>query len=347
MLPWHLLLLLLHLASSLAEQFLYDLVEESLPNHVVAQLAKDIMANTYHMVALDNEPDLARLNLKLASSDVFGSFFKIEKGQLLVRAPLDRELACPHFQITDRLSSDYSYQFSKAQQELSDQNLVLGSIGSIHECKINLTVHYNTRFASQESTDYDPMVITVVLRLLDINNKAPRFTSPIAVPFKMLGEVTAKPVETWFQLPTAHDPDAGENGTLVYSIEPPVDQKSLFPFKLEGNPLRLVLQHPLDYEVAKKYEVKLHVSDRGVPNQMHNTANIVIHVLDENDHVPKFEKAVYQLRIMETAGENETILKISIIDEDEGNNGKVITDGTHAVLLRKSLSRCCFLAIDH
>ena len=46
-------------------------------------------------------------------------------------------------------------------------------------------------------------------------------------------------------------------------------------------------------------------------------------VLDDNDHVPQFDRAVYSAVVQENNAPGATLLRVTAADPDEGENGRV------------------------
>lgn len=78
----------------------------------------------------------------------------------------------------------------------------------------------------------------------------------------------------------------------------------------------------LDREVVSTYNLTIVARDQGQPSQS-TTCNVLVHVLDDNDNAPKFSKDSYNHNILENIAVGSTVLLVSAMDDDEGDNAKV------------------------
>lgn len=131
-------------------------------------------------------------------------------------------------------------------------------------------------------------------------------------------------VNTEFSIPTAMDPDMGDNSVKMYVLEP---QNGMFGIvvteTLEGLPgAAIVLQRKLDREETAAYNVRVVAKDGGSP-QRSGTMSIVITVLDVNDNTPIIAKQPSSITIRENSPVGTPVIKITATDEDAGESGQV------------------------
>lgn len=85
---------------------------------------------------------------------------------------------------------------------------------------------------------------------------------------------------------------------------------------------QLTLARPLDFESQALHVIGvLALTDSSPP--LTALTEIVLQVLDENDHAPHFESSPYILNLAENVDEGTSVLKVIANDEDQGSNGEV------------------------
>ena len=95
---------------------------------------------------------------------------------------------------------------------------------------------------------------------------------------------------------------------LSYSI---LDPTAPFRIDFQGNVYVLA---QLDYEITKKYKFSVTVSDGS--HQTSSPAEVVVRLLDENDHHPFFDQPVYQVSLPENSSPGVFSVSISASDRD-------------------------------
>uniref|UniRef100_A0A8C5MXL6 Protocadherin-16 n=1 Tax=Leptobrachium leishanense TaxID=445787 RepID=A0A8C5MXL6_9ANUR len=93
----------------------------------------------------------------------------------------------------------------------------------------------------------------------------------------------------------------------------------------------LTTKRPLDRETKEVYMLTVYAQDGGSPPRM-SEVNVRVHVGDENDHAPSFERESVSLEVPENQ-DPLTLCKLSAWDPDKGRNGQlhyVIIDGDTA-----------------
>lgn len=82
------------------------------------------------------------------------------------------------------------------------------------------------------------------------------------------------------------------------------------------------LTRRLDYETAERHSLVITASDMGVPSLSANLT-VLVEVQDVNDNPPVFERAEYEVKVMETLPINSQIIQVTAIDLDTGNNARL------------------------
>jgi len=168
-------------------------------------------------------------------------------------------------------------------------------------------------------------VVTVAVDLVDINDNSPRFD----VDFLSHDVVeSARPGEA-VVLPAASDADAGVNGVQRYRLDY-VDErtaaagKDCFELratrKLDGSTeLKLVLVKRLDREAHDEFRLRVVAVDGGDPPRS-GSVDVLIRVLDANDNIPTFDRAVYEATVAENCPLRTTVATVRAVDRDAGPN---------------------------
>ncbi|XP_051918590.1 protocadherin-17 isoform X1 [Hippocampus zosterae] len=156
----------------------------------------------------------------------------------------------------------------------------------------------------------------VTVKVLDRNDNWPSIGF-VSVRQGAISE--AAPPGTVIALVRVTDKDSGRNGQLQCRVLGNV------PFKLEENYdnfYTVVTDRPLDREAQDEYNVTIVAKDNGVP-PLNSTKSFTVKILDENDNVPRFTKAVYLLQIPENNIPGEFLGSVLAHDPDLGQNGTV------------------------
>lgn len=116
----------------------------------------------------------------------------------------------------------------------------------------------------------------------------------------------------------AHIGGAGHKSIQYMMVSGPTD---LFTFNkklVDGQEhLEIVTKDSLDREEKEKYTLMIKAwTECGDDEPAY--AKAVVHVLDENDNIPKFEKSLYFTSIRDNTAPLTTILKVKAVDPDDG-----------------------------
>ncbi|EFO15837.2 hypothetical protein LOAG_12672 [Loa loa] len=145
---------------------------------------------------------------------------------------------------------------------------------------------------------------TVKIIVLDINDNAPQFVSPLAY-FIFNGTVPG----TIIGLIHAVDPDLGHNGQLQYRILPWSNPEGLFII----NPVLgyLLVRDQIDAEERKDYHLLVEAKDYGIPKRLSTIVSIAVTVLANNKGSPRL-KSSYHIKIPENIPVGHTVSQITI-----------------------------------
>uniref|UniRef100_A0A8C4MIF9 Cadherin-23 n=1 Tax=Equus asinus asinus TaxID=83772 RepID=A0A8C4MIF9_EQUAS len=160
-------------------------------------------------------------------------------------------------------------------------------------------------------------IATVNITLLDINDNHPTWKD--APYYINLVEMT--PPDSDVTTVVAVDPDLGENGTLVYSIQPPNKFYSLNSStgKIRTTHVMLDRENPDPHEAELMRKIVVSVTDCGRPPlRATSSATVFVNLLDLNDNDPTFQNLPFVAEVLEG-----TPAGVVAIDLDEGLNGLV------------------------
>ncbi|XP_075923658.1 protocadherin Fat 1-like isoform X2 [Petromyzon marinus] len=156
---------------------------------------------------------------------------------------------------------------------------------------------------------------SVLVRLEDVNDNAPAFTTPLYS--VSVYESTA--VGTLLTRVQATDPDQGLNRKVQYSLEEPGDPY----FKMDADTGMLSLARPLDRELRPSHHVTVVARDGGAPRALSSSAAVVVSVLDVNDSPPTFEFSEYSGTVPEDAPAGTEVAAVLAVSRDAGTNADI------------------------
>ncbi|XP_075902940.1 protocadherin alpha-3-like [Nelusetta ayraudi] len=155
--------------------------------------------------------------------------------------------------------------------------------------------------------------------ILDVNDNAPVFSTGLQ--HLEIAESTLPGLK--FELSEATDADVGQNGVSTYKLSQN-DYFSLTVHKAEDSvTAELVLQKALDREKQPVISMILTAVDGGNPAKS-GTSQLIVNVLDINDNVPIFSKALYKAKILENTPPGTAVITVNASDADEGINSEVV-----------------------
>ncbi|NXI34572.1 PCDGM protein, partial [Galbula dea] len=164
---------------------------------------------------------------------------------------------------------------------------------------------------------------TFYLRIADVNDNAPNFSSPFDTAHI---QENSLPGTSVFSV-SASDPDEGSNAKLSYSIldsgmqDVPISTY----FRIEQDNGTIYTVQTLDYEQDKVFQVPVEVKDAGSP-ALSSTAVVNVFVLDENDNAPTIvypivpKGSAFHQTIPVLAEPGYLVTKIVAVDADSGHN---------------------------
>uniref|UniRef100_A0A8C3DJ17 Cadherin EGF LAG seven-pass G-type receptor 3 n=1 Tax=Corvus moneduloides TaxID=1196302 RepID=A0A8C3DJ17_CORMO len=120
----------------------------------------------------------------------------------------------------------------------------------------------------------------------------------------------------------AQDPDGGEAGRLVYSMDALMNSRSRDLFSIDPRAGLISTTQPLDRESMDLHYFRVTATDHGAP-RLSATTMVAITVADRNDHDPVFEQGEYRETIRENVEEGYPILQLRATDVDSPPNANI------------------------
>jgi len=153
-------------------------------------------------------------------------------------------------------------------------------------------------------------IIRVSVEIADVNDNAPYFRQPTAVVRVRESATTGSS----YPLPVAMDADGPLYGIQRYDLTSSTSKLALSVETRRADSRlvpRLIVQGELDHELETEYQVRLIAYDGGVPS-LSATVEIVVQVLDSNDHSPVFEVERYEVDVLEDVPIGTVIVRVQV-----------------------------------
>ncbi|KAJ8350136.1 hypothetical protein SKAU_G00252660 [Synaphobranchus kaupii] len=162
----------------------------------------------------------------------------------------------------------------------------------------------------------------VVIEIVDVNDNLPEISiKPVTSMSDGVAYITESAAEESFvALISTSDRDSGSNGYVRCSLH------GHEHFKLQvayGDTVMIVTTTTLDRERIPEYNLTVVAEDLGSP-PFKTIKHYTIRVTDDNDNVPLFSKAVYEVSVVENNIPGSYVLTVVARDLDMGDNGKCL-----------------------
>ncbi|XP_051504307.1 cadherin-23 [Myxocyprinus asiaticus] len=165
-------------------------------------------------------------------------------------------------------------------------------------------------------------IATVNITILDINDNAPLWRDE---PYQA-NVVEMSPIDTDVISVLAVDPDYGDNGTVVYSINP---ENPFYTINRSTGKIRtsgaVLDRESRDTRAAQLMRtIVVSATDRGTPPLRSSaSATVYVNLLDLNDNDPAFLNLPFVAEVPEGIPIGSSVFSVQVQDPDEGNNGAV------------------------
>ncbi|XP_038268823.1 protocadherin beta-16-like [Dermochelys coriacea] len=259
-----------------------------------------------------------RINV-LDTNDNFPRFSQsVYKVQLMENSPRDTLVTKVEASDLDEGSNaEITYSF----RQLPDRVLKLFKLNQFSgEITVLGIIDYEERSSYEmdiQATDGGGLYAhcKVLVQIEDMNDNAPEVTLTSLT--STIPEDSSP--ETVVALFSVRDPDSGDNGRTLCSIQDNV------PFALKStlkNYYELVTQKPLDREKVPEYNISITATDRGTP-RLTSVRIIRVQLSDINDNPPVFNESSYVMYLKENNHPGLLIGTVHAADLDTEQNAKV------------------------
>lgn len=194
-----------------------------------------------------------------------------------------------------------------------------GIVKTKHPLDYELAPNYTVHIQAQDTQD-PPLLSFTRLEILveDVNDSPPEF--PVS---KYEGQVAENaPIGSSVLEVKAKDPDRGENGRVKYKFSESTTRLIYDSFDLDPLTGLISTKKKFDRERTGRYNLVVEARDHGkFPKWSSCLVNVIIS--DQNDNAPTFEHPVYNASVFEDAARDTSVLQVSALDDDIGNNALV------------------------
>ena len=170
--------------------------------------------------------------------------------------------------------------------------------------------------------DSIPVHARVNVHVTDVNDHRPRIrVNALSATGQVAISENAEP-DTFVTHLSVDDRDSGINGEATCTLED--YSVHLFTItQIYTNEYTIsTIGSSFDRERKQTHMITVVCQDRGSPT-LESTKQIVIKLLDENDHSPKFSQEVYTRSVRENNTLHTLLLRVNATDEDTGANGRL------------------------
>ncbi|XP_030060738.1 cadherin-related family member 1 isoform X1 [Microcaecilia unicolor] len=169
----------------------------------------------------------------------------------------------------------------------------------------------------------------VTIRVVDLNNHPPTFYGENGPQNRFELTIYEHPTEgeilRWLKI-TVNDSDQGANAKFNLRLVGPSGIFRVVPQTvLNEAQVTIIVENSaaIDYEKLQFLTFKLLAIEVNTPEKFSSTADIMIHLLDTNDNVPKFSSDYYIARIPENSPGGSNVVAVMATDPDSGVWGAV------------------------
>ena len=176
------------------------------------------------------------------------------------------------------------------------------------------TNFYNLSVAVTDGNEIT--VSNVIIDVLEVHKTRPQFASELVEvevqENEPIGHLVAK-----IEVLTPKD---NQQSQLMFGLQDAQHLGSLSIFKIHPTTGEITLRQRLNMERMREHVLVIVIKDT---NGNQNWAKLVVHVLDDNDHEPKFLTDLIQTRLPANAELGSAVVQVQAYDNDHGLNGEL------------------------
>ncbi|CAK6446143.1 unnamed protein product [Pipistrellus nathusii] len=250
----------------------------------------------------DNAPEFARLLYEV---------------QVLENSPIGSQVAMVSARDLDiGANGEISYVFSQASKDIRKTfriNAKSGELLLTQELDFESIQTYTLNIQAIDGGGLSGSCV-VLVHVIDLNDNPPELTMST-----LINEIPENLQETVIAVFSISDPDSGDNGRMVCSIQ---DHLPFFLKPSVENFYTIVTNTALDREMTSEYNITITVTDMGTP-KLKTQHNITLRVSDVNDNAPAFTQPSYSLSLRENNSPALHFGSVSATDRDAGANAQL------------------------
>lgn len=237
------------------------------------------------------------------------------------------------------LNGKIIYDFTDASKQFSGQFSLDKHTGVIrlrsaldYEQRTSYVFYIQAQDLGQEPRSSQ---VLVNITILDENDCSPK------IHFRFLPEIIyhqskdlieiseTYPIDKFFAQILVTDDDSDYRGRTRLWFEILDDEKqqdndrSFALYSIDNTTYFFNRTKPFDFESLQWHRLIFYAQDFDPIKPLQTNQMLTIHVLDENDHAPKFIHSFYHLKINENNQENKFLTQIEAFDPDSGENGRL------------------------
>ncbi|XP_048884547.1 protocadherin alpha-C2-like isoform X14 [Brienomyrus brachyistius] len=159
---------------------------------------------------------------------------------------------------------------------------------------------------------------TIIVRVLDVNDNAPRFDQESYI----INITENSAVGSFVIKLNATDLDEGSNAEIKYSFSLYTSEKTQEMFNLNSDNGEIRIREIINFEESTIYEMDIEAKDQGY-KALSGQCKLTIFVIDMNDNHPELSIKSFQTTVKEDVAVGTVIALVSVRDKDSGDNGIV------------------------
>ncbi|XP_076362821.1 cadherin-related tumor suppressor-like [Tachypleus tridentatus] len=284
------------------------------------RIDRELKTSIYLVITAYNEDSFVTVDVRIQvndKNDYIPKFMSsIIKVKVLENWPVGHEVYLAKAEDLDvAINGKISYSLSINHNDIFIINADTGMIYLNKPMKFKTNNNYDVEVVATDRGIY-PLSSRqhIVVIVEDVNDHTPVFDR-ISYETSVLESI---PINDRFFSIIASDEDSGENGHVLYEIKEGNDNNKfgIFP---DGF---LYVKATLDREKRDYYSLIIEAKDNGTKSR-HSKVSVVVHVIDVNDNIPKFDNNTLTFYISENEPLHSYVGKLSADDNDKDRNAEL------------------------
>lgn len=221
-------------------------------------------------------------------------------------------------------NGEVRYSFSQQTQTMYGDIFHINSQSGAISLKQRLDYETETSYtlvvnAVDLGPDSVPANAKVVIEVLDVNDYMPRMAVTSWTPSGQIEVLENTEPGVFVAHVSVEDLDHGPSGKVTCRV---TDSEAFGLEQIGVNAYKLVTSVMFDRETQATYDLEIECEDKGEPPLKQNK-DLMVHILDENDHPPAFRQNLYEVTVVETVAIATPILVVNATDMDIDQNADI------------------------